>query len=538
MVGLGCRPTRAPTSHADLLILGRIHTLDPSAGPPATALAIRAGVIQAIGPADQLAELRGPSTRVIELGEGAALPGLTDAHAHLIGLGQARENVDLRHAISVDEVIQRLADGSPREGWIVGRGWDQNLWGGAMPTRAALDQAFGQRPVWLKRIDGHAGWANTATLELAGIGKGAVAPDGGEILCDDQGQPTGVLIDAAMDLIPEPTPSDADVARWAADACQEAARHGLVGVHEMGMDASAARAFAELALPIRVFGYASETWWLAGLAGFELPPRQRHMPTGRFSIEGVKIYVDGALGSRGAALLEPYSDRPDHRGLLLHEREDFVELVVGVLAKGMQPAAHAIGDLGNQTIVAAYAEALARRPEQRARRPRIEHVQIIDLADIPRLAELGVIASMQPTHATSDMAWVPERIGESRLAGAYAWRRMLDAGVTLAFGSDFPVERVSPLLGLHAAVTRQDRRGQPAGGWLPDQRVTLTEAIAAFSSGAASAVLREQDLGRLAVGYRADLTLLDRDPFAVEPSELHELAVRGTIVDGELIYDA
>ncbi|MFV8749819.1 amidohydrolase [Nannocystaceae bacterium ST9] len=531
LFGLGCRPRSRSSGHADTLILGRIHTLTPGINPDA--LAIREGVIQAIGRADELAELRGPATRVIELGEGAALPGLTDAHAHLIGLGQSREVVDLRGAASLAEVVQRLRDAAPREGWIVGRGWDQNLWGGAMPTRAVLDEAFGERPVWLRRVDGHAGWANGPTLELAGIDAGSVAPEGGEILRDERGQPTGVLIDAAMDRIPEPTPSEADVARWADAATREAARNGLVGVHEMGMDAAAADAFARLeTLPIRVFGYAGEAWWKAGMPGWN-----PSAATGRFTIEGVKIYVDGALGSRGAALIEPYADRPDHRGLLLHEREYFVELVTDLLERGMQPAAHAIGDLANQTILAAYAEADARVPERGDRRMRIEHAQILDLADIPRMAELGVIASMQPTHATSDMPWVPDRIGSSRLAGAYAWRRLLDAGVPLAFGSDFPVEQVSPLLGLHAAVTRQDRAGQPEGGWLPDQRLSLAEAIAAFSSGAAWAVSRERELGRLEVGYAADLTLLDRDPFAVDPSELLELGVRATIVAGQVVFE-
>jgi predicted amidohydrolase YtcJ len=530
---LGCRPRRTSSTHAELLILGRIHTLDPSIGD-ASALAIRDGVIQAIGTADRLAELRGPTTRVIELGEGAALPGLTDAHAHLIGLGQSREIIDLRGVGSIAEIVARLHEEAPREGWIVGRGWDQNSWGGAMPTRAALDEAFGERPVWLRRIDGHAGWANGATLELAGIDASSVAPEGGEILRDEQGEPTGVLIDGAMDLIPEPAPSEADVERWAIDATHEAARLGLVGVHEMGMDAFAAQAFARMeSLPIRVFGYASEAWWLAGLPGWE----QGREGAGLFNLEGVKIYVDGALGSRGAALIEPYSDQQGYRGLLFHEREYFVELVVGLLERGMQPAAHAIGDLGNRTIIDAYAEALARVPSEQDRRLRVEHVQIIDPADIARMAALGLIASMQPTHATSDMLWAPERVGESRLAGAYAWRRMLDAGVPLAFGSDFPVEQVSPLLGLHAAVTRQDREGRPAGGWLADQRLSLAEAIAAFSSGAAFAVGRERELGRLAVGYRADVTLVDRDPFAVEPGELPELAVRGTIVEGKLVFE-
>lgn len=541
LVGAGCRPRSRPrsTNHADLLVFGRVHTLQ--GGREADALAVREGVIVAVGRADELAELRGPATRVIELGEGAVLPGLHDAHAHLIGLGRTFEIVDLRGASSVAEVIERLRAAAPREGWIVGRGWDQNLWGGAMPTRAALDEAFGERPVWLQRIDGHAGWASSATLALAGIDASSSAPEGGELLRDDRGEPTGVLVDAAMDLVPEPAPSSADVERWAATATREAARAGLVAVHEMGMDALAAAAFAHASsLPIRVFGYASEAWWSAGLPDWRPPPQARdRRASDRFELRGVKTYVDGALGSRGAALLEPYADRPESSGLLLHEPGYFVELVADMIGKGMQPAAHAIGDRANRTILAAYAEALARHDALQADlRPRVEHVQVIDLADIPRMAELGVVASMQPTHATSDMPWAPQRLGPERLAGAYAWRRMLDAKVPLALGSDFPVEQVSPLLGLHAALTRQDLAGQPAGGWLPDQRLTLAEALAGFSAGAAWAVHREHELGRIAPGMQADLTLIDRDPFAVDPSELPGLRVVATIVAGELTYEA
>lgn len=516
-------------------MFGRVHAL--AGERPAEALAVREGVITAIGSAAELASLRGPATRVLELGDGALLPGLHDAHAHLIGLGRAAEIVDLRGASSIDEVVARLRDAAPREGWLLGRGWDQNRWGGAMPTRGPLDAAFGERPVWLQRIDGHAGWASSATLALAGIDASTQAPEGGEILRGEDGAPSGVLVDAAMDLVPEPPASAADVARWAAAATREAAALGLVAVHEMGMDAHAAIAFEQLRGSIRVFGYASEAWWQAGLSGWDPPDHAdpAHAdPARRFDLVGVKIYVDGALGSRGAALLEPYADRPDSSGWLLHEPEYFHALVAELATAGMQPAAHAIGDRAIRTILDAYAAV----PTAAPLRPRVEHVQVIDLADIPRMAELGVIASMQPTHATSDMPWAPQRLGEARLAGAYAWRRMLDAAVPLALGSDFPVEQVSPLLGLYAAVTRQDLAGAPAGGWLPDQRLRLDEAIAGFSAGAAYALRREHGLGRLAPGMAADLTLLERDPFAVEPAELPQLRVFATVVGGEVVFEA
>ncbi|MFO7565765.1 MAG: amidohydrolase [Enhygromyxa sp.] len=537
---LGCR--RAPQPHSGpatgpatgpgasdaTLLLANIHTNDPGK-PRAEAMLIRAGQIAAVG---SRAELDTASAKLLDWRDATVIPGLTDAHAHLLGLGQSREIVDLRGAASVAEIITRLEEHAPPEGWILGRGWDQNLWGGAMPTAAALDEAFGERPVWLRRIDGHAGWASSAVLQLAKIDASTADPEGGELLRDPASKAaTGVLVDAAMDLVPVPEPSPADLERWLRAATREAASLGLTGVHEMGLGAHAHAVFERLArtgeLPIRVHGYAGEGWFTAGLDQLGPTPVT---PEARYLLAGVKLYADGALGSRGAALIEPYADRPEHRGALMHPPEQFVELVRAISARGLQVATHAIGDLGIRTILDAYAH-------NQLGRPRVEHVQIIDLADIPRMAELGVIASMQPTHATSDMPWAPERVGPERIAGAYAWRRMLDAEIPLAFGSDFPVEQPSPLLGLHAAVTRQDLAGQPAGGWLPDQRLSMAEAIAAFTSGAAFAAGREAHLGRLAPGFRADITCLERDPLTVDPRELPGLRIRATLVDGELAFE-
>jgi hypothetical protein len=306
----------------------------------------------------------------------------------------------------------------------------------------------------------------------------------------------------------------------------------------MGLGPDAHAVFTKLAandsLPLRVHGYASESWWSAGL---DRLTRASVSPTDRYALAGVKLYVDGALGSRGAALIEPYADRPEHSGALMHEPQQFAELVSAILERGFQVASHAIGDLGNRTIIDAYARALAAKPTP-DHRLRVEHAQILDLADIPRMAELGLIASMQPTHATSDMPWAPARLGQTRLAGAYAWRRMLDAGVRLALGSDFPVERPSPLLGLYAAVTRQDLDGLPAGGWLPDQRLSMAEAIAGFSEGAAFAAHRDEHLGMIAPGYRADLTCLRGDPHTVEARTVPQLEVHATIVEGALTFEA
>ncbi|HVI04267.1 MAG TPA: amidohydrolase [Enhygromyxa sp.] len=532
---LGCRrdarPPLAPTSRAAVLILANIRTNDPS-NPLAEAMLVRDDHPVAVGSRAEL-DANAAGVRRIDWRDATIIPGLTDAHAHLLGLGQSREIVDLRDAASVAEIVDRLREHAPPQGWILGRGWDQNLWGGTMPTAAALDEAFGERPVWLRRIDGHAGWANSAVLRLAGIDAATVDPEGGEVLRDPvSNAATGVLIDNAMDLVPVPSPSPADVERWLRAATREAASLGLTGVHEMGLGSDAHAVFDRLArageLPIRVHGYASEAWFTAGLDGQR---RSVVMPEARYLLAGVKLYADGALGSRGAALTDPYADRPEHRGALMHPPEQFIELVRAIHAHGLQVATHAIGDLGIRTIIDAYAAAGVEH------RPRIEHVQIVDLADIPRMAELGLIASMQPTHASFGPRHVAGRVGAQRIAGAYAWRRILDAKIPLAFGSDFPVEQPSPLLGLHAAVTRQDLAGQPAGGWLADQRLSMGEAIAAFTSGAAFAAGREDHLGRLSKSMRADFTCLDRDPFTVDPSELPRLRVRATMVDGELTFE-
>jgi predicted amidohydrolase YtcJ len=533
---LACRRgTEPPVAGSTRLIVGNILTNDPRQ-PRAEAILLRGPAIVAVGTREQL-EREGADT-VDNFGEHTILPGLTDAHAHLLGLGQASEIVDLRGSTSIDEILARLQSATPATEWVLGRGWDQNLWGGAMPTAAQLDAAFPDRPVWLRRIDGHAGWANSVVMRMTGIDASTPNPEGGEILRDaSTGAATGVLVDNAMELVPVPTPSEADIERFLITATKQAASLGLTGVHEMGLGRSAHAVLTRLAregkLPIRVHGYADESWFVAGLDGFE--PMSVN-PGDRYLLAGVKVYVDGALGSRGAALLAPYSDRPEHSGALMHDAAYFVELVAAILDRGLQVASHAIGDLGNRTIIDAYEAALAAKPRP-DHRLRIEHVQIIDPTDIPRMAKLGLVASMQPTHATSDMPWAEARVGSERLAGAYAWRSMLAAGVPLSFGSDFPVEQPSPLLGLYAAVTRQDLAGQPAGGWLPEQRVSMAEAIAGFTSGAAFAAHRDDHLGMLAPGYRGDLTVLGGDPMSVAPSEVPKLEVRATMVDGAWAHE-
>lgn len=508
-----------------------------------SAIAIDEGVVVAVGSDDDVASRIGAETRVIELDGATVVPGLTDAHAHLTNLGLTLETVDLRGAASIDEVVRRVQDGAPREGWIIGRGWDQNLWpasGGtpAMPTHDALSAAFPDRPVVLQRVDGHATWVNLAAMQASGITRSTQAPRGGEILRDRRGEPTGVFVDAAEDLIVVPLPSVADVERRLLSAQAHALERGLTGVHDMGLDATTDRVLRDLETrglwKLRVHGYASESWFSAGLDGRSADPVA---PGSRYVLAGVKVYVDGALGSRGAALHEDYADRPGHRGLLQNDPEHFASLTRRALGEGLQVASHAIGDRGNAIILDAYAAALAAHPSTQARL-RVEHAQVVSPADIPRFAELGVIASMQPTHATSDMPWVPARLGSSRLDGAYAWRRMLDAGVVLAFGSDAPVESIDPRLGLYAAVTRMDAAGKPPGGWLPDQRLRLHEAVDAFTRGAAFAAHREAHLGRLVPGFQADLTVFSVHLETLDAAALPTAPLRATIIAGEVVWEA
>ncbi len=523
---------------ADLILRGgQIRTLDPGR-PTASAVAVRDGLFVAVGSDADVAPMQGPSTVVLDAGGGTVTPGLVDAHGHLVGLGEALSTVDLRGAASMGEVVSRLQQGAPSSGWVLGRGWDQNLWdGGRMPTHHPLTQAFPDRPVWLQRVDGHAAWGNAALLRESGIRSETPDPAGGEILRDPSGAATGVLVDAAMDVVEVPQPPASTLRSWIEAAQAHILERGLTGVHEMGIGPAADAAYRALAgtpqgLRVRVHAYATEGWFMGDLQDQAPDPI---LLGSRYTLGGVKIYADGALGSRGAALLEPYADRPDHRGLLQHDAASLERVVRAALRGGWQVATHAIGDAANRTVLDVYEREL-RHAVRDDPRPRVEHCQLLDPRDIPRFSSLGVIASMQPTHATSDMAWVPDRIGLDRAGGAYAWHSLLDAGAHLCFGSDFPVELPDVTHGLYAAVTRQDAAGQPAGGWQPDQRVSLEQALRGFCGEAAYAAHRERELGRVAVGYRADLTCFGRVLDEAEPMRLRDAPVFGTLVDGRPAY--
>jgi predicted amidohydrolase YtcJ len=470
--------------------------------------------------------------RWVDLHGASVIIGLTDAHCHLYGLGVDIENVSVRQLDSEAAVVKVVADAAkqlPVGEWLVGRGWDQNRWPGAQfPTKASLDAAVSDRPVLLRRVDGHAIWVNSKALEAAKITKATRDPAGGKILRDAKGEPTGVFIDNATDLVEAAMPPASPEARERRilAAAKIAVENGFTSVHEMGIEHATADVYRKLAtqnrLPLRVHAY------LAGDASKSDALRAQGPQPGvdRFEMKGVKFFIDGALGSRGARLYADYDDDKGNRGLWVTEPAALTKAVDDAVAGGWQTAIHAIGDAGIGATLDAYEAANTKYPGDH--RLRIEHLQVFAPKDLPRIVSTKTIASMQPTHATSDMPWAEKRVGADRIKGAYAWRTMLDNKVPLAFGSDFPVEEVSPLLGLYAAVTRQDGKGQPPGGWYPAQRMTLDEAVAGFTSGAAYAAFAEAGWST-----RADLTIFDGK---LTEQNLLERKVAATIVGGEVVY--
>jgi predicted amidohydrolase YtcJ len=541
--------SRTPSDHPDWILVGAALHADGAYPSEVTALGVRGGRLAFVGDdAGARAWLggRGPEVR----GGGAHVyPGLVDAHAHLQGLGKSLEEVALEGAGSAAEAAVRAASAAaelPQGAWVTGRGWDQNDWPGApWPSAAVLDAAVGGRPAYLTRKDGHAAWVSGAAIALAGITRDSGDPEGGKILRDAQGRPSGVLVDNAMDLVGKlrPAESEATLARRYAKARDACARAGLTGMHDMGVSAATLAALRRLdeagELGLRVYALLDdipELW----SAEFARGP-QTARPGGRLTVRAVKLYADGALGSRGAALLEDYSDEPGNRGLLLLSLAALEERVRQAADAGYQVCVHAIGDRGNRVVLDAFEKVLGARHGGglvHALRPRVEHCQVLHPDDIARFARLGVIASLQPTHCTSDMGWAEQRLGRERCRGAYAWRALAGRGVPLAFGSDFPVESPDPRRGLHAAVTRQDAAGAPPGGWFPEQRLSLAEALRAFTTGAALAAFGEAELGCLARGQLADLTIFDRDLGAGPPAGILAAQVWATVTGGRPLFAA
>ena len=474
-------------------------------------------------------------------GRGATLlPGLIDAHGHVMGLGFQLLTLDLSGTNSLAEAqgaIKAYAAKYPDRRWIIGRGWNQEKWGlGRFPTAQDLDTAVADRPVWLERVDGHAGWANSRAMEIASISAASKSPPGGRIELAG-GKPSGIFVDAAADLVgkfvPAPKPLERDVALGEAQKKLNAL--GITAIADMGTSIEDWQSYRRAGdggwLTVRIFAYAGGIDNMVAIAG---PRPSPWLYNDKLRLGGVKLYLDGALGSRGAWLKKPYADAPGQTGLQFLASAEIRNLMVRASMDGFQTAVHAIGDAANAEVISAIEE--LSETYSGDMRWRIEHTQIVDPADLARLGKHGIISSMQPVHQTSDRQMAEARLGQERLKGAYAWQSILRAGGKLAFGSDVPVESADPFAGLAAAMTREDADGQPFGGWRAEERVSREQALAGFTTGAAYAAFAEGKFGSLTPGHYADFILIDVDPLLASPSELRKTVVKETWVGGRPVY--
>ena len=571
-----CNPgnTEGPETPADarvvadlLLTNGRIYTLswpDPDReGQPAEsapvqdgewqadaeALAIQGGLIIAVGSNSDVEAFQGPATRVVDLRGATVVPGLVESHGHFQELGEQAERVDVSYATTTAEmaalVAERKKDVAPGE-WILGGGWDEGAWADALPTRAELDRVSPDQPVLLKGRRGFGILVNGAALDIAGVSAEMPSPSGGEIVKDDAGEPTGVFLNRAQALINDvmPQPTLEQKRRRLLFGLNEMVRAGYVSVHHAGVYGDYMPAYESLAedsaLPVRVDVMLAarpenlalmEKWIASG------PTRSSDA---FLQVRGVKAYYDGSLGSRGAQLIEDYSDQPGYRGVA-GEAYGFPEdLVTRAMQAGFQVGVHAIGDAGNRAVLDFYERVFEQYPETRALRHRVEHAQIIHPDDFPRFGELNLVASMEPGHAVEDSPWAETRVGPQRIRGGYAWRTLRRNGAGLIFNSDLSGTDYDIFYGLHSAVTRKTRDGEPPGGWYPEEAVTMEEALRAYTLWPARASGREALTGSLEVGKWADITVLSIDPFAVvaeDPAQLLEGEVLMTVIDGRIVLD-
>ena len=501
-------------------------------------MAVRDGRVVAIG--DTALAERFDAKQSVDVEGKTILPGLIDAHGHVSSLGVLRNSLDLAGTASLDSALNQIAaydrELPNTQKWLLGRGWNQVLWEGqAFPSAADIDAVVDERAVFLNRIDGHAAWANSTALELAGINDDTIDPPGGKIVRDENGAATGVLIDAAMTLVTRviPAPTAAQERQHLRTAMVELASLGITGVHDAGTTATEVRLLQDLAdkgeMPVRI---SAMLGGMETLAQFDAP-----IPSyadDLLAVTSVKLYADGALGSRGAAMIDDYSDDPGNQGLLFANEEGLADMIGQAHAKGFAAHIHAIGDRANQATLSAFAEVNDNAPTEF--HDRIEHAQVIALDDIQRFADLDIVASVQPTHATSDMNMAEDRVGSERILGAYAWQRLLKAGVRLAGGSDFPVEKPEMFDGLYAAVARRDKQGNPVDGWYPDQALSREQALAAFTTWAADSVNQGDRIGELTPGMWADFIVIDRDYFDIPEIEIWQIETLQTWVGGKRVF--
>ena len=531
---------------ADLLLTnGHVITMARTK-PNAEAIAIQGDRITWIGTTAEARRRFAGASQIIDLHGATVLPGLMDAHVHMLSLGQSLLRLNLKDVTDANEAValvrQRAANAAAGE-WIVGWGWDEGKWAAHYTDNQALSAASPNNPVFLVGLHSFASWANKKALEISGINQETKDPDNGRIIRDEKsGEPTGILLNRAQELVEKRIPPlSVDQAEKAIElAARECVRNGLTSVHDARVSPLMLQAFRELIrqgrMPLRIYAIldgadsALVKDWLA--RGPEIDPQHR------LTIRSFKLFADGALGSRGAALLAPYSDAPQTKGVITTSEAAIYELTRQSLDKGFQVCTHAIGDAANRFTLDAYARALKDSPRSRDARLRIEHAQVLAPADIPRFARLGVIPSMQPTHCTSDMGWAEKRVGPERIKGAYAWRSLLSTGVHLPLSSDFPGETLNPFYGIYAALTREDPNGNPPSGWYPAQRLTLTEALRGYTVEAAYSEFEERAKGSIENGKLADLTVIEQDISRLEPKAILSIHVSKTIVGGKVVYDS
>jgi len=559
-------PVEAPVSREASLILinARVYTLDweepapdgtaspgaprDSAGwyPDAQAVAIRDDEILFVGSGTDAMQFEGDSTRIVDLAGATIIPGLVDSHTHVFGLGALLDQVNLVGIETEEQAVELIVERAksvPKGEWIVGRGWDEGAWANRYPDKELLTAKVPDHPVFMDSLHGFAGWGNQMALDEAGITAETPVPVGGEMRLGEDGEPTGLFLNQAVQMlgsaVPEPSPET--LAKHVLLGLNRMATDGYTAVHEAGLDARQMRVLEELEtevkLPIRVYAMLSlrdedliRQWIAKG------PDADND---GMLVTRTVKAYYDGALGSRGARLLYDYEDKPGHRGVSGDEYGFNETLNAEAMKAGFQIAIHAIGDAGNREALDILEAVFQEHPSTAANRHRIEHAQVLSPEDIPRLGALGIIASMEPPHAMEDKTWAEQRLGSERILGAYAWRSLREAGARLTFNSDNPGSDHSIFYGLHSAITRQDKEGEPEGGWFPEQSVTAEEAVRAYTSWSAYASFQENEAGVIEPGRRADLTVMDIDPFSVagqRPGRLLDGQIVMTIVDGNIVY--
>lgn len=516
--------------------------------PDATTVGVRSGLIVYVGQADGSAAFRGPDTQVKDLSGATLLPGLTDTHSHLFELGALLERVNL---IGVDteqdavELIVERAKSVPDGQWIIGHGWDEGAWANHYPDKNLLSERVPDHPVFMRSLHGFAGWANQMALDVAGVSAESIVPTGGEMRLDGEGRPTGLFLNRAVPMLEDaiPPPSSEQQQGEITAAMEQMIRDGYVTAHDAGVAGDRLRLLEQLEaankLPLRIYAMLSVRDEALANAWLERGPDTD--ADSRLVTRSVKAYYDGALGSRGARLLEEYSDQPGHFGVSGNEYGFNQELTEQLMAAGFQLGIHAIGDAGNRETLD-YLEAVMRRhPETANGRHRIEHAQVIHPDDVARFGELNIIASMEPPHAMEDKTWAEDRLGPQRIKTAYAWRELRKTGAMLTFNADNPGSDHSIFYGLHSAVTRTDKTGQPSGGWYPEQAVNIDEAVRAYTRWAAYAGFREDVTGTIEVGKWADLTAIDIDPFVLadqDPASILNGKVVMTIIHGKIAWDA